>query len=134
MFSNLKKIVMWITAACCAVFIATFSLANRTPIEIDIWPLPLKQQVPLFALLLACIGIGILWGGFAAWLSAGTARRKAREAKRRAGAAELEARHAEDRCSQLEQDVRVLKAQEKTNQDQQETSGSLRVPSNAAAA
>ena len=131
MFSNLKKTVVWIIAACCAVFIVTFSLANRTLIEIDIWPLPITQQVPLFALLLACIGIGILWGGFAAWLSAGTARRKAREAKRRAGAAELEARHAEDRCSQLEQDLRVLKGQEKTNQNQQETSGSLRLPSNA---
>ena len=62
MFSNLKKTVMWIIAACCAVFIVTFSLANRTPIKIDIWPLPITQQVPLFALLLACIGIGILWG------------------------------------------------------------------------
>lgn len=125
---------MWIIAACCAVFIATFSLANRTPVEIDIWPLPLKQQVPLFALLLACIGIGILWGGFATWLSAGTARKKAREATRRADAAELEVRHAEDRCSQLERDVRALKTQEKTNQDQLETSRSLQLPSNADAA
>ena len=134
MFSNLKKIVMWIITVCYAVFIVTFSLANRTSIEIDIWPLPIKQQVPLFALLLACVGIGILWGGFAAWLSAGTTRRKTREATRRADAAELKTRHAEDRCSQLEQDLRVLKAQEKTNQDQQETSGSLRIPSNADAA
>jgi len=125
---------MWIITVCYALFIVTFSLANRTSIEIDIWPLPLKQKVPLFALLLACIGIGILWGGFAAWLSAGTNRRKAREATRRADAAKLETRHAEDRCSQLEQDLRDLKAQEKTNQDQQETSGSLRLPSNADAA
>ena len=125
---------MWILAACCALFIATFSLANRSPVEIDIWPLPLKQQVPLFALLLACVGIGILWGGFAAWLSAGTARKKAREATRRADAAELETRHAEERCTQLEQDLRTLKLQEKSNLDQQDTPRALQLSTNADAA
>jgi len=129
-FSNLKKIMMWFVAACSALFITTFCLANRSQVEIDIWPFPLKQQVQLFALLLACIGIGILWGGFATWLSAGTSRKKARQSKRIAIAAELDARHAKKLCSKLEQDLHDLRAQEKPSQYQIETSSPLPLSSN----
>ena len=81
MFFNLKKILMWVISAFSAIFILIFCMANRSLVEIDIWPLPLKQHVPLFILLLACIGIGILWGGVATWLSAGISRKKNRASK-----------------------------------------------------
>lgn len=108
-----KKIVMWVIAVCFAGFIALFSLANRTSVTLDLWPLNLTQDVALFALMLVCVAFGILWGGFAAWLSAGSARKRAREATRRAEAAELDLRHSEERASRLEQDLKALRAAEK---------------------
>jgi len=108
-----KKIVIWLIAVVCAVFIALFSLANRTPVELELWPLPFSQSVPVFAVMLACVAIGIFWGGFAAWLSAGKARKRAREATRRAEATEADLRHAEDRSARLENDLRDLRAQTK---------------------
>ena len=131
MFSNLIKTVMCLISAFSALFITVFCIANRSPVEIDIWPIPFKQHVQLFVLLLACIGIGILWGGFATWLSAGTSRKKYQEAKRMAVAAKLDTRHAEERCYRLEQD---LKAQEKANHNQIEISHPLKFPTNGNAA
>ena len=118
MFFNLKKIMMWFTATLSALIIIVFCLSNRSPVKIDVWPFPLKQNVQLFVLLLVCLGIGILWGGFATWLSAGTSRKKIREAKRIAIAAELNARHAEERCCRLEQDLHDLRVQQKSTQYQ----------------
>ena len=111
MVSSFKKITMWIISASSTIFIIIFCIANRSYVEIDVWPLPLKQHVQLFSLLLTCIGIGILWGGFATWLSAGSSRKTIRAAKRIADLAKLDARHAKDRCCRLEQDLRDLKAQ-----------------------
>jgi uncharacterized paraquat-inducible protein A len=117
-FSNFKKIMMWFITTLSAILITVFCLSNRSPVKIDIWPFPLKQNVQLFVLLLACIGIGILWGGFATWLSAGTSRKKIQEAKRIAITAELNARQAEKRCCRLEQDLHDLRVQQKSTQYQ----------------
>ena len=121
---------MWFVTVCSALIITIFCLANRSHVEIDIWPFPFKPQVQLFALLLACIGIGMIWGGFAAWLSAGNSRKKARKSKRRAIAAELDASHAKKRYSKLEQSLHDLRAQEKSNQYKIETSSPFTLSSN----
>ena len=122
MFFNLKKIVMWLITSCSALFITIFCLANRSSVEIDIWPFPIKQSVPLFVLILTCIGVGILWGGFSTWLSAGPSRKKNREAKRMAVVANLAARNAEERCSRLEQSLQDLSTQERPGQKQVQAS------------
>ena len=122
MFSNLKKAVMWLISVCSAVLITIFCLANRSHVEIGIWPFPLKQDVQLFALLLACIGIGVLWGGFATWLSGRSSRKETRAAKRKVVAAERDALHAKERCFSLEQDLQDLRTREISNQKQIQTS------------
>ena len=105
--------MIWFISACSALLIIIFCLANRSNVEIDIWPFPLKQQVQLFVLLLASIGIGVLWGGCATWLSAGTYRKKNRQSKRIAIAAELDAKYLKERCRNLEQELNDLRVQEK---------------------
>ncbi len=118
MFSILKKSLMWVVAVCFGLVLVLFSLANRGPVTIDLWPLPLSQQIPMFMLLLGCLAFGILWGGFAAWLAAGKARKRAREANRRADAAELEIRHLEERSARLEKDLKDMRQKEKQSRDQ----------------
>lgn len=107
----IKKVVVWVIAALFALIVALFSLANRTPVELDLWPLAFKQDIPVFALMLACVAFGIFWGGFAAWMSAGTARKRAREATRRGDVLESDLRHAEERNARLEEELKSLRAE-----------------------
>ncbi|NQV98479.1 MAG: LapA family protein [Rhodospirillales bacterium] len=117
MIHVLKKIIIGVIAVSFTVAVALFSVANRGPVTLDLWPLPMSREVPLFALILASVGFGILWGGFAAWLSAGAARSRAREANRRAEVTEDHLRHAEDRSARLEADLKELRAREKVSRD-----------------
>jgi len=89
-----------------AVAIVLFSVSNRTDITLRIWPLPGTIDVPLFAIVLICLGAGIIWGGLAAWLAAGKSRKRAREANRRAEQAERDARFASERVSELEAEAK----------------------------
>jgi hypothetical protein len=122
--------MMWFISACSALFISIFCLVNRSHVEIDIWPFPLKQQVQLFVLLLASLGIGILWGGCATWLSAGTYRKKSRQSKRLAIAAELDAKYLKERCRNLEQELHDLRVQEKSTTSHIEKPSPLEISSN----
>jgi uncharacterized integral membrane protein len=87
-----------------ALVIIVFSLVNRSSVIVDFWPLPTTMNLPLFAIVLVMLAVGVLWGGFAAWLSAGRARKRAREMTRRAEAAEIEVRLLEERNAQLRRD------------------------------
>ena len=121
---------MWAISSSSAIFIIIFCIANRSLVEIDIWPLPHRQHIQLFALLLVCVGIGVLWGGVATWLSAGASRKKNQEAKRIATAVEFDACQAKERCCRLEQELYNLRAQEKSTQNQIESSQPLKLSSN----
>ncbi len=71
-----------------------FALANRELVVVDIWPLPLSLQQPLFLFILGSFFIGFLVGAVIMWISAGRYRRRARAAR--------------NRVAQLEHDVRLL--------------------------
>ena len=85
-----------------AVAIILFSVSNRADITLHMWPLPGMVEIPMFAVVLTSLALGIIWGGAAAWLAAGKSRRRAREATHRAEQAERDARHAGERISELE--------------------------------
>jgi uncharacterized integral membrane protein len=102
----LSKILSWIISIPLALLIIVFSLVNRTPASVDFWPFPTTMEVPLFALILVALMIGVVWGGMAAWLAAGRARKRAREMTRRAEDAEMEVRHQEERATRLQRDLR----------------------------
>jgi uncharacterized membrane protein YciS (DUF1049 family) len=59
------------------------SVANRDAVTLSLDPFaqgifPLQIAVPLYALVLAAVAIGVLLGGVAAWLAQGKHRRAAR--------------------------------------------------------
>ena len=105
------KVLSWVVIAPLAVFLIVFSVSNRTAITLDVWPLPYTAEIPVFAIVLVCLAAGIVWGGVAAWLAAGTARQCAREATRRAEIAERDVRQLGERISEFKaQAVRPGKA------------------------
>ncbi len=81
----------WILTLPLIAVAVIFAIANRELITLDLWPFELSPRLPLFVILLACVGFGLAVGGLATWLSAAPARRRARQARRRVAELEREA-------------------------------------------
>jgi len=79
-----------------------FSMANMAPVEIGFWPLDVRQEMPLFLPILACIAIGFLAGLVGGWMNGGGVRRQLRQAlrERRDAASENERLKAELKAAQ----------------------------------
>lgn len=82
------KRLSWILTLPLMAVAVIFAIANRELVTIDLWPLALTIQAPLFVLVLGSAVVGLLAGAVVAWFSGGPTRRRARAARRRT--AELE--------------------------------------------
>ena len=102
----MNKLVSMIVSIPLAGMIIVFSLVNRDPVTLDFWPLTLTASIPVFAIILISLMIGVLWGGLAAWLAAGRVRKRAREMSYRVSAAEIEIRQLEEQNSRLQHDLK----------------------------
>ncbi|MGX1788100.1 LapA family protein [Bosea sp. NPDC055332] len=72
-----------------ALLVVLFSVANRAPVRVSLDPISrdapaFTLDLPLFAVILAAIAVGILIGGFASWLAQGKHRKAARVNRREA--------------------------------------------------
>ena len=72
-----------------ALLVVLFSVANRAPVRVSLDPISrdapaLAFDLPLFAVVLAAIAVGILIGGFASWVAQGKHRKAARVNRREA--------------------------------------------------
>lgn len=70
-----------------ALVIVLFSVANRGSVRISLDPFSrdmptLSYDVPLFAIVLAAVFLGVIVGGVAAWLGQGKHRKAARRNRR----------------------------------------------------
>jgi uncharacterized integral membrane protein len=73
------KRLSWIVTLPFAVAAVLFAVMNRTPVTIDLWPLPWRIEAPTFLILLGSLAFGLLIGLLLAWLASGTKRRRMRE-------------------------------------------------------
>jgi uncharacterized integral membrane protein len=82
----MRKIVTAVILIPLAVIIVTFAVANRQIITVSFDPFNSAQpavalKLPLFILIFALVGIGVLVGGIAAWLKQHKWRVRARRAE-----------------------------------------------------
>ena len=70
-----------------AVFVV-FAVANRHALTLDLWPLPLEIDLPVYIAVLGALVAGMVVGGSAQWISDGKWRRRARAGTRKASALE----------------------------------------------
>ena len=70
-----------------AVFVV-FAVANRHTLTLNLWPLPLEIDLPVYIAVLGALAAGMAIGGSAQWISDGKWRRRARAGKREASALE----------------------------------------------
>ncbi|MBY0431482.1 MAG: LapA family protein, partial [Rhodospirillales bacterium] len=68
------KIFLWIMGLPLAIVAVLFAITNRQVVAMDLWPLPLVVNAPLYLPILAALGFGALFGAIAVWLAAGRAR------------------------------------------------------------
>ena len=105
----MKRIISWIIMIPFALVVIVFSAVNRDLVTLDLWPLPNEITVPVFTMVLAVFIFGFLFGGIVAWVSAGTQRRKARNALWRAETAERELRSLKNTLHDREVELREVK-------------------------
>jgi len=80
----------WLFFLPLAGVVALFTLSNREPVALQLWPFEPALQLPLgIAVLLAAAG-GFLLGALIVWLSGLPARSRSRAAQRRAASLERE--------------------------------------------
>lgn len=66
-----------------AVVVVAFALANRDPVTMSLWPLPLDVTLPLYIAILGGLVVGLITGAAISWIPKLRLRRQARAAQRR---------------------------------------------------
>lgn len=76
------RLIPWLVLPVASIVAIAFAIANRASVVVSFDPLPFAPSMPLFAVVLLAIGLGMLIGGVAAWLGQRKWRRLARERRR----------------------------------------------------
>ena len=84
------KLVHWLITAPLALVLVVFAVANREPINLTFWPLPVALTAPTYLVVLLTLLTGFLLGEFVAWINGHRWRREARTRSRRIEALERE--------------------------------------------
>ena len=72
------KYFSWIITLPITVLVVTFAVVNRGFVAVDLWPLKISLELPLFVLVLGSALAGFLVGALVMWWSAGKQRQKLR--------------------------------------------------------
>lgn len=81
------RFIKMLIAVPAALAIVLFAIANRQIVRVSFDPLSRDVpsafiEVPMFAVVLAALGLGVLIGGIGAWLAQGRHRKAERQLKR----------------------------------------------------
>lgn len=79
----MRKLLTWILLPPVAVVVVVFAIANRGAVPVSLHPLPLEFGLPLYAVVMTSVLLGVVAGGAAAWARGRGWRRLARERRRR---------------------------------------------------
>ncbi len=99
----MTRLFSWLIMIPLAVAVVAFTVANRGAITLDLWPMPVAVDVPVFALALVGGFAGFLVGAVIAWLSGGRRRAVNRNLVRQLEAAKRQETTLQKRIDQLEQ-------------------------------
>ncbi len=82
----MKTFFKWLLAVPVAIVLGLFALFNRQSVPVVLDPFGtdiggLRFEAPLFFVMLVCLALGLIVGGFIVWLGQGKHRRAARAAR-----------------------------------------------------
>lgn len=92
----MRRIVNWLFLAPVAVIAVVLAVANRTPVTLSLDPFArgssaFSFSVPLFAVVILSMIVGVAIGGFAVWWKQGRYRKRCRTAEGELATARTEA-------------------------------------------
>ncbi|MGB0670304.1 MAG: lipopolysaccharide assembly protein LapA domain-containing protein [Rhodospirillales bacterium] len=105
------RLLTWLIVLPLGAVMAALGVANRGDVTLNLDPVPLTVQVPLFLLVAAAILVGFLWGAFVVWLGGGRHRRAARIRQHSVEIAERELRGAKERLARADKRIVDLESQ-----------------------
>lgn len=94
--------ISWIVTIPFALIVVVFALTNREAASLQLWPLDIYIEMPIFLLILLSLLIGFLIGASIMWLSSGRQRQRARKANFQAVNLERDVRDLERRLARTE--------------------------------
>lgn len=69
----------WLIMAPAFIAVVVFALNNKTAVILDLWPFGLTVELPVYLAFLLALVLGVLLGGFAAWLGQARSRSALRD-------------------------------------------------------
>ena len=91
------RFVSWIVILIVGAAAIAFAVSNRDSVSIDLSPLPVIFEAPVFAFVFAAVLVGFIGGGMVSWVSGSKARRRARRLARQVAKLEKENEALKDR-------------------------------------
>jgi lipopolysaccharide assembly protein A len=110
----MTRLVRFVLGLAGLVVIVAFAIANRMPVEVSFAPFPVVLELPVYGVFLLGLVLGGVIGGSAAWLGGHGYRRDARRMRNKVWA--------------LENQVAVLKKQDRSAQAEGYPAGRGMVP------
>ncbi len=97
------KYALWILSLPLTIVAVVFALTNQQLALINLWPLGITWDGPVYLIVFLAFLVGFILGGLVAWVSAGKTRSRAR--------------HARNQARRLEREKTVLEQQSNQGQD-----------------
>ena len=98
----MAKLIRILLAVIVGLVLIVFAVVNRDPVEVSFYPFPASLEAPLVAVALVFLFLGVLAGGFVAWLNAAATRRRNRELRRRNDALDTQVRGLRRQLAEVE--------------------------------
>lgn len=96
------KHLSWIVTVPLLAVAVIFAVNHRGMVTLDLWPLPMQVQTPLYLVVLLAIFVGFVIGGAVMWVSQHRVRKRLREARQRARERERDVEALQRRLDQYE--------------------------------
>ena len=79
----MMRYLYWGLTILFAIVVACFAVSNRTPVDLEFWPLPLALSAPIYLIVLVVLVLGLLVGWLVGWVGGWAVRgERRRQAKR----------------------------------------------------
>jgi uncharacterized integral membrane protein len=96
------RFLFWLLFLPFALVVVIFAVSNRAQVGVDFWPLPFKQETPLYLLSLGTLAFGFFFGALLTWLSVAKWRVIAMSRKKDTEYAEAEIERLHQKLSETE--------------------------------
>ena len=98
----MASLISWFAMIIVGILVVLFAISNRSVVILELWPLPYFVPFPFYGAVLIAAFIGFVGGSVVAWFSAGSTRRKARHAARKASGLEKDLDKLKGKIEELE--------------------------------